>query len=162
MRIEYLIDHQRFLPALARLHFEEWSYLNPRETLEKRTQRLAGLCGRCEIPTAFVAMIDQELVGSALLVTHDMKTRKEFSPWLAGVYVKPIYRRIGIASKLITRVEAEASALNTKRLYLYTPSEEAYYAHWGWQPLERTEYNGTQVTIMDKAIATGFPNVMQK
>ncbi len=162
MRIEYLIDYQRFLPALACLHFKEWSYLNPRETLEERTQRLAGLCGRCEIPTAFVAIVDQDLVGSALLVTHDMKTRKEFSPWLAGVYVKPAHRQTGVASRLIARVEAKAAALNTKRLYLYTPSEEAYYARRGWQPLERTEYNGTQVTIMDKAIATGSLDAMRR
>ena len=152
-QIGYLIDHQQFLPELARLHFEEWGYLAPNETLEERTQRLAGLCGRCEIPTAFVAMTDQELVGSALLVTHDMKTRKELSPWLAGVYVKPVYRRMGIASRLITRVEAEAIVLNISRLYLYTPSKEAYYARRGWRSLEQTEYRGTHVTIMGKTVA---------
>ncbi len=43
IQINYLMDHPQFLPELARLHFEEWSYLSPHETLEERTQRLAGL-----------------------------------------------------------------------------------------------------------------------
>ena len=150
IQIEYLVDHQPLLPELARLHFEEWGYLAPQETLEERTARLTSLCGRSEIPTAFVAVAGQELVGSAFLVTHDMVTRTDLSPWLAGVYVKPSYRRMGIASRLIARVEAEAAVLNVPQLYLYTPSEETYYAHRGWRTLAQTEYRRTQVTIMDK------------
>lgn len=153
IQINYLMDHPQFLPELARLHFEEWGDLSPHETLEERTQRLAGLCGHCEIPTALVAMTDQELVGSALLVTHDMKTRKDLSPWLAGVYVKPAYRCRGIASNLVARVEAEAARLHISRLYLYTPSEAAFYARRGWQTLEETEYRGVAVTVMDKVMA---------
>ena len=87
IQINYLIDHPKFLSELAQLHFKEWGYLAPHETLDERTQRLTDLCGRREIPTAFIAMADQTLVGSALLVTHDLKTRKDLSPWLAGVYV---------------------------------------------------------------------------
>ena len=153
IQISYLIDHPQFLPELARLHFEEWGYLSPHETLEERTQRLAGLCGRDEIPTALVAIIEQELVGSSLLVTHDMQTRKDLSPWLAGVYVKPAYRRRGIASSLVARIETEAARLNVSRLYLYTPSEAAFYARRGWQLLEETEYRGVAVTVMYKTIA---------
>ena len=153
LQIKYLADCQQYLPELARLHFEEWGYLSPHETLEARTQRLSGLCGRGDIPTAFVAVTRQELVGSAILVAHDMQTRKDLSPWLAAVYVKPVYRRMGIANRLIARVEAEAAPLNVPRLYLYTPSEEAFYARRGWQTLEQTEYRNTRVTIMNKVIA---------
>ncbi len=98
-------------------------------------------------------MTDQALVGSAMLVTHDMKTRKDLSPWLAGVYVKPAYRRRGIASRLVTRIENEAALLAIPRLYLYTPSEAAFYARRGWQTLEETEYRGVAVTVMHKAMA---------
>lgn len=155
IQIEYLIDHQSLLPELARLHFEEWSYLAPHETLEERTQRLAGVCGRREIPTVFVAVSGQELIGSAALVTYDMKTRMDLSPWLAGAYVKPAYRQRGVASRLIARAETEAAVLNVRRLHLYTPSKEAFYTRRGWRTLERTEYQGAQVTIMDKVVATG-------
>lgn len=131
IQISYLIDHPQFLPELARLHLEEWSYLAPHETLEERTQRLAVACGRREIPTVLVATTDQVLAGSAALVTHDLKTRKDLSPWLAGVYVKPAYRRQGVASSLVARVEAEAALLGVPQLYLYTPSEAAFYARRG-------------------------------
>ena len=148
------MDHPQFVPELARLHFEEWGYLNPQETLDERAQRLTGFVGRGGVPTALVAMTDEELVGSALLVAHDMRTRTDLSPWLAGVYVKPAYRQRGVASSLVARVEAEAIALSVPCLYLYTPSEAPFYARRGWQTLEQTEYRGVAVTVMRKTMVT--------
>ena len=153
IQIDYLSDHRSLLPELARLHFEEWSYLAPQETLEERTRRLTGLCGRRKIPAALVAVDGPHLVGSALLVAHDMSTRKDLSPWLAGVYVKSAYRCQGVGTRLIARVEAEAAALNVPRLHLYTPSEEKFYMRRGWHTIERTEYRNAQVTVMDKTVA---------
>ena len=40
MRIEYLADRLEFIPELARLHFQEWGYLRPEQTLEARTESL--------------------------------------------------------------------------------------------------------------------------
>jgi GNAT superfamily N-acetyltransferase len=153
MRIEYLADRAEFIPELAGLHFHEWGHLRPGQTLGARIDRLRVRCGHRQIPTVLVATGGDEILGSAMLLTHDMDTRKDLSPWLAGVYVKSAYRRRGIATRLICRIEHEAATLGVRRLYLYAPtSVEAFYSRRGWQLMERCEYKGISVVVMHKPV----------
>ena len=109
--------------------------------------------GKATIPSTLVATDGHELIASAMLVTHDKSTRKDLSPWLAGVFVKPPYRKSGIATKLIKRIEQEAVALETRVLFLYTDKESEFYARRGWKLAERCEYKGLNVTIMAKELS---------
>lgn len=152
MRIEYLADHPKLVPELARLHFTEWCYLRPDETLEGRTRRLFNCCGRKVIPTVCVALDGEELCGSAMLVEHDMETRPELSPWLAGVYVAQSHRGHGLGSALIERITFEAKTLGVDKLYLYTPVAESIYARLGWAVIDRCRYLGANVAIMSKQL----------
>ena len=65
------------------------------------------------------------MLGSAMLIAHDMDTRLELSPWLAGVFVTPDRRRHGTGSALVQRVIGDATELGVRRLYLYTPERGA-------------------------------------
>ena len=123
----------------------------------RRGERLRAACGREEIPTIFVAISDGALLGSAMLIDHDMDTRMELSPWLAGVFVAPDHRGRGIASALVRRVVECAATLGITRLYLYTPSAERLYSQLGWSPLERTSYRGADVTIMSCDMRPNIP-----
>jgi len=155
MRIEYLVDHQVLVPELARLHFSEWGHLRPEETLEDRMRRLRGCCGRGGIPTVLVALAGSALCGSAMLIAHDMDTRPDLTPWLAGVYVLPAYRQRGYGSALVDRVVCEAAALGVPQLYLYTPGAGEFYARLGWSVLDRCEYLDKQVVVMSKRTVAG-------
>ena len=148
MRIDYLANHPEFIATLARWHHDEWAYLRPGDTFEARTERLRVVCGRGEIPSVFIAFSDSTLMGSAMLIAHDMETRMQWTPWLAGVYVAPYYRRRGIGSALVERVMACATTHGVKRLYLYTPSAELMYLRLGWTVIERTTYRGANVVVM--------------
>ncbi len=148
MRIDYLAEHPEFIATLAGWHHNEWAYLRPGESLEARTTRLRAACGREEMPTVFVAFSGSTLLGSAMIVAHDMDTRMELTPWLAGVFVAPDYRRKGIGSALVGRVVQCARLLGVKRLYLYTPSAEQMYSRLGWSTVERTSYRGADVVVM--------------
>ena len=150
MRIDYLADHPSLVPALAQLHFEQWGHLRPYKPLESRTRRHKASYGRCVLPSVVLALEQSALAGSAMLITSDMDTRPDLTPWLAGVYVVAGHRGRGVGSALVTRVEAEASALGVARLYLYTPDAMAFYARLGWAAEERCEYLGQAVTIMSK------------
>jgi|CZKI01.1.fsa_nt_gi predicted N-acetyltransferase YhbS len=152
MDIGYLADHEVFLPSLARWHHQEWAYRRPGDTIEARTGRLRAACGRQQIPTVFVAFSGAELYGSAMLVSHDMDTRIELSPWLAGVFVRRSHRGVGIGGALVRRVVEEASNLGISRLYLYTPGTERFYARLGWRFRERTDYRGTKEVVMMKEV----------
>ena len=150
MHIDYLINHESLIPELARMHFAEWGYLRAEETLEGRTARLRSCCGRHAIPTVVVALSGSTPCGSAMLVQHDMATRPDLTPWLAGVYVAPACRERGYGSELVGRIEEEAASLGAPSLHLYTTNAESFYARRGWTVLERCEYLGERVTIMTK------------
>ena len=152
MDLDYLADYSQHLRELAEWHHQEWSYLRPGEILEARIERLKGRCGRCAIPTVIIAHESEMLVGSAMLVDHDMDIRMELSPWLAGVYVRPENRGSGIGTALVRRVVQEAAVLNIRKLYLYTPDREKFYQRLGWSTHERVGYRGTTVAIMSIAI----------
>jgi GNAT superfamily N-acetyltransferase len=151
--IEYLADRPQFIPTVARWHHAEWGHLRPGETVEDRAARVERACGHREIPTTFVAVDGGEPVGCASLIEHDMLTRPELSPWLAGVFVLPEHRKRGIGAALVKRVIQEARALGTPRLYLYTSGFGALYLRLGWSVVERTFYRplwgNVEVTIME-------------
>lgn len=154
MRLAYLADHPALLPQLAELHFAEWGRLRPDETLRGRTLRLGNCCGRGSIPMVVVAVRGDELCGSAMLVAQDMETRPDLTPWLAGVYVTPPYRRRGLGSALVERIVSEAASLRVPTLFLYTSGAESLYARLGWTVLDRCKYRGIDVTVMAKQIAS--------
>jgi len=148
MQIELLADHPEFIPLLAEWHYREWSYLRPGESIEERITRLREYCGRREMPITYIACSETKLLGSAMLLPHDMDTRMQYSPWLAGVFVDPNERGCGIGRILTLHVMREAEARGFPKLYLYTPSAEKFYLKLGWTVVERTCYCDTDVTIM--------------
>lgn len=133
---------------LAEWHHGEWAYLRPGDTVESRVLRLRAACGRREPPATFVALADGQMLGSAMLLVHDMDTRPDLSPWLAGVFTAPGYRGRGIATQLSRHVIRHAAELGFGRLYLYTPTAENFYARLGWNVVERARYRDTAVTVM--------------
>ena len=151
--IEYLADRREFIPVVARWLHTEWGHLRPGETVEDRAARVECDCGHCEVPTTFIALGGDQLLGSASLVEHDMDIRPKLSPWLSGVFVAPEHRRRGIGAALVERVVQEARALGTPRLYLYTPGSGALYFRLGWSVVEWTFYRelwgDQEVTIME-------------
>ncbi len=148
MQIGDLFDHQEFIPTLAQWHHNEWSYLRPGDSVQARIKRLHDCCGRDGLPAAVVAFTDGTVLGSAMLVAHDMDTRPDLSPWLAGVFVAPEHRRRGIGAALVRGIIEDANLLGFQRLYLYTPSTEQFYARLGWSAVEWTSYRGVDVVVM--------------
>lgn len=148
MTIEYLADRPQTIPTLAHWQHDEWGYLRPGDTVEKRIKRFASLRNRDRIPMTVVALDNDVVLGSASLIAHDMETRMELTPWLAGVYVGEQFRRRGIAAQLVQRIMAEAKQLRVPQLYLYTVDSERLYAGLGWRLQEKTVYREEDVAIM--------------
>jgi hypothetical protein len=122
VQIELLADRPEFVPTLAEWHFREWAYLRPGDSVANRIRLLHERSGRRELPITFVASSGAELLGSAMLMHHEMDTRPQYTPWLA-------------------------------RVYLFTPSAEAFFSHLGWSIVERTRYRNADVTIMSRQSA---------
>jgi GNAT superfamily N-acetyltransferase len=148
VQIEFLADRPEFVPTLAAWHFREWAYLRPGDSVANRIRLLRERSGRRELPITFVASSGAELLGSAMLIHHEMDTRPQYTPWLAGVFVAPAHRGRGVGRALTQRVVSEAAVHGFLTLYLFTPSAEAFFSHLGWSIVERTRYRNADVTIM--------------
>ena len=74
----------------------------------------------------------------------------EYSPWLAGVYVKEKVRKQGIGKQLIEEIEKIAGELNFKVIYLFTSETEQYYQSLGWTIIEKVPYRSIKAIIMKK------------
>jgi GNAT superfamily N-acetyltransferase len=155
VRIDYLADNLAFLPTLAEWHFRQWQQLSGWDSFDQCLQRLRAHAGRATIPTTFIAVADEGLLGSASLIECDMEIRTELSPWLSDLYVAPQRRRRGIGAQLVRRVVEEAARLGVATLYLYTTSKEneEYYARLGWAVRERVIYRDKLRVIMDTPTA---------
>jgi GNAT superfamily N-acetyltransferase len=149
MRLGYLVDCAHHAPALARWHHDQFAYLDPDSSVEKHAAMLERTLTRGEIPTTFVALEGDVLLGSSSLVRRDMSIRPELAPWLAAVYVTPARRGKGVGTALVHRAVIEAQRLGVENVYLYTPDKEQFYARRGWSVLERVEYRGWDVVIME-------------
>lgn len=152
MHIELLANHPDTIPTLAEWFYEEWSHIYPSRTLQDFANSIAERVNTDRIPLALVAFEGQELIGTICLKVHDMDTRKDLSPWLAGLFVKEERRNQGVGTRLVRAVEAKAITLGIQRLYLWTPALERFYATLGWSVTQRTVYQSCKVAIMEKSL----------
>jgi predicted N-acetyltransferase YhbS len=84
------------------------------------------------LPLRYAALIGGECAGTVSIVSNDLKTQDELSPWLAAVFVRPDFRSRGIAKALIRRASADAKRLGYGILYLRTEHAAGYYERLGW------------------------------
>ena len=148
--IDYLANYPDLADELARLSWTEWRsiYEQRGETLSDSLRKYRERINIDRLPLALVALAGAELVGTVSLKHNDLDIRPEISPWLGGVFVIPEWRQRGVASLLMRRAVEEARRLNLERLFLWTASAESLYLKLGWQPVERTEYCGKSIVIM--------------
>ena len=153
MHIAFLADHIEHVPQLAAWFHSEWSHLYPARTLTEVEASIRERTGKNHLPLALVALENHQLRGTVCLKIHDMESRTELSPWLAGLFVAPDHRRRGIGAQLLGAIEGQALSLGITGLYLYTPAAEQFYLARGWRVLEHTHYHHYPVTIMRKTLA---------
>ncbi|MDF1501040.1 MAG: GNAT family N-acetyltransferase [Anaerolineales bacterium] len=148
MKIELLADHPEAIPVIARWHWAEWGHYNPEGSFGLVLEKLSQRVHRERIPFAYLALQKEIPMGTASLVELDMDTRKDLSPWLAGVYVDPAFRNRGVGSALVQKVCEKAEQLRFDELFLYTNTAYDLYKKLGWFAIEQEQYRGRLVSIM--------------
>jgi GNAT superfamily N-acetyltransferase len=132
VQISYLVEHPEFIPELAQWLFEQWGSILAEKTVETRIQKLQAHMNRHELPIAWVAHANEQLLGTAALRVHDLEGHEDLTPWLGGVFVGSQFRRRGIGATLCARVEDEARSRKVETLYLFTLDKQAWYSRQGW------------------------------
>lgn len=150
--ISPIVERPDLVEQVAAWGFAEWGHLNPGETLAQRVIRIRGKMNTDRVPMAFVALGDDGgIAGTASLIFDDLEGDPR-NPWLASVYVPPEHRKKGIASALVRTVEDAARRLGYTRLYLFTSTAPDLYAGLGWRPLDRQDYRGEHIQVMDRTL----------
>ena len=81
---------------------------------------------RDQLPVAWVAHANGQLLGTAALRVHDLEGREDLTPWLGGVFVGSQFRRRGIGAALCDTVEEAARSRGIQTLYLFTLDKQAW------------------------------------
>ena len=97
---------------------------------------------------ALVAKADGEPVGTCLLVESEIEPDHDVSPWLAGLFVVPEYRRKGAGAALVRAIEDQARQRELSRVYLYTTNAVSFYKRLGWKVMDRTNSQGFDTALM--------------
>lgn len=147
MEIVNLKDRLEYKDRLAGWHHIEWGYLYEDGSIDKRVKRLDSHLEDQFIPSTFL-IFDGDLKGSASIVESDMEIFKEFTPWLASVYIEESSRGLGYGSKVVKGVMDKARECGVNKLYLFTPDQERFYEKLGWKIYKQMEYKGKNISIM--------------
>jgi predicted N-acetyltransferase YhbS len=154
--IDYLANHPELAEELARFSWNEWPsiYEHRGQTFADALRKYQERTNVNSIPLALVAFAEQKLVGTVSLKDDDLEIRPEIKHWLGGLFVVPEWRGRGVASALMRQATEKARRLKVPRLFLWTSSAEGLYLKLGWQPVERTDYCGTRIVIMENDFTT--------
>jgi GNAT superfamily N-acetyltransferase len=138
MEIRFLKHYPDSALLIAQWYYAEWkaiyeasgmSFKDVKKTVEERANT-------DKIPLAVVALDAGRVIGTGCIKAHDMETRMDLTPWLAGIYVEQNQRCKGYGSMIVRALEGVAPKFGVRRLYLYTPRSAALYERLGWGEYE--------------------------
>ena len=154
IKIDYLKNHAACIPQLAKYSHDEWKpvYDKAGMTLGDVVASYAQRVNLDTLPLALVAIYQDMVIGTGSLKRQDLDVRPQLTPWMGGIFVVKEYRGRGVATELIHRLIKEARRLSVKRLYLWTSSAEVLYANLGWVRLERFDYCGHEISVMQREL----------
>jgi predicted N-acetyltransferase YhbS len=147
--IETLVlhPHSPELQTCAKWRLEAFPGVLQR-SLEAELKSLQAFASDPSEQVALVAKVDDVTTGTCLLVRSELEPQHALSPWLAGLYVDPDYRRLGVGAELVRAIEAQARQRGHRELYLYTTGAARYYERLGWRVRDRVEWNGLATALM--------------
>jgi GNAT superfamily N-acetyltransferase len=143
-------DRPELAPIVASWLVAEFGHPGSRTVAELTALILSPPSGPEE---SFVLFDHDKPVGTASLSHDDLASRRDLTPWLAGVFVEPAYRGRGYATALVRRVEAFASVASVPTLWLYTWTAESLYARLGWHRVGLETNRGEEVVLMSRRLS---------
>lgn len=146
IEIVNLIEKQEYLEEVSEWIWKEWSYGHG-ATLEDIIYRSKHSLNQDKIPSMYIAIYKEKVVGVVSLWRNNLTSRQDLYPWMATLYVKEGYREKGIGRKLQKHCVDIVRNLGYENLYLITHHEN-YYEKYGWSFLEVAPLNnGERVRI---------------
>lgn len=138
--IAHLSDYPEHLDTVVDWLWQEWGQPSSRPYYESLVRHSLT---KGQLPLTFVALQDDELVGTVGLWRSDLLCRQDLYPWMAALYVRKDDRGRGIGQQLQRFVMAVCQEQGFGELYLYTDLH-GYYERSGWQYLTQSTTSANQ------------------
>ncbi len=149
-----LSERKEFLPQLANWYFTEWGYEVPNRTLDVEEKDLRESLENDELPIIIIATDQETLLGAGQIKRQEMSIYPAKEYWIGGIFVGKENRGKGIAQQIIKQLLGIAKAKKMDTLYLQTEAlDGGLYARLGWKGIERVNYHGTEVLVMEKDLS---------
>ena len=139
------------VPLFARWLNRQWGQARGR-TMPESEAILRGFVNNERLPLALIALYGAGPAGIVFLRDHDLDARTDLEPWLSSLFVVPDYRRRGVGAALVRACVARAAEFGIRKLFIYTPDQERFFAKLGWQAIGQAADLGKTVTIMEKPL----------
>jgi GNAT superfamily N-acetyltransferase len=112
------------------------------------TVREAGSSG---LPITWVASDQSGALGAVGLGRFDIEERRDRSPWLLGMIVRPDRRGSGIGRLLLAHLERWAYRQGYQQLWVATGGVAVgFYQRCGWRIYETVDRDFEQATVLTK------------
>ena len=153
VKFDFLANNEKAIPILADWYFQEWGYLSKGINFEDVTAKLQAYLNSDKLPLILLAAEHGEILGAGQLKYREMDIYPEKEHWLGGVYVAINHRGKGIGESLINQITSIALQMGVQKLYLQTQHPGGgLYSRLGWQAIEKVNYHGLDVLVMEKNI----------
>src|SRR4029079_8241518 len=123
------------------IRWQEWGHPPEPEHLDWWIDVTARESGRDRLPVTWGAIDARgEALGAVGLGEFDIDERRDRSPWVLGMIVRPDRRGVGIGSLLMAQLEAWAGANGYQRAWVATGGHAVdFYRKCGWEVSETIE-----------------------
>ncbi|MBX4268174.1 GNAT family N-acetyltransferase [Clostridium estertheticum] len=147
--IEHLADHNEYVDTVINWIWKQFGDENNYEFWESIVKKSLR---KNRLPLTFIALLDNELVGTIGLWRSDLVSRQDLYPWLSALFVNENYRGKKIGQELQHFLAEYCRVAGFNELFLYTDICN-YYEKTGWKYLEDgVEYSGEYIKIYRKDI----------
>lgn len=148
--IEHLADHKEYIGTVTNWLWKEFGNENNYDFFQSI---IKNSLIKNKLPLTFIALEDNELVGTIGLWRSDLMSRQDLFPWLSALYVKENFRGKRIGQKLQKFLVEYCREAGFTELFLYTDICN-YYEKTGWEYLQDgVEYSGEYMKIYMKKIS---------
>ena len=153
--VQLLADNEQLIPAIGEMCWREWGHAPEPEDLAWWVAVTAREAGRDHLPVKWVALDERDVaLGAVGLGEFDIEERRDRSPWVLGMIVRPDRRGMGVGSLLMAQLAAWARTHGYEQMWVATGVRAIdFYRKCGWELCETVERaSGEVASVLTKRL----------
>jgi GNAT superfamily N-acetyltransferase len=146
-----LAERPDVVGLLASWNYQYWEKKTPEVSFEDWRQFYL----RClesappQIPRTLIGFVDGHLFGAVTIVeVDDIKEFVDYRPWIAALIVHEDFRGQRLGLNLMAAALQEVKAMGLLEVFLWTDSQDKWYAEQGWNEIHRMPFGPVEAVVM--------------